>query len=112
MTLPDFVAKQLHQVPSAHASDVDIYKLADTVDAVRVQLASTQNVLKSVLENQATLTDTMNLAISAQGIYVQKAPLNNHVSGEVTADGVCGTDSRPVVVVNWIILRLMLMLLV
>lgn len=60
MVLPDFVAKQLHRVPSANASDVDVCKLSDTVDAVRTKLENMQKVLKSVSDNQASLTDTVN----------------------------------------------------
>jgi len=92
MVLPDFVAKQFHRVPSANASDVDVCKLSDTVDSVRTKLENLQKVLKSVSDNQASLTDTVNLALSTRSINVQKILLNIPVSRDTVTDGACDTN--------------------
>ena len=85
-------AKQLHRVPSANASDLDVCKLSDAVDAVRAKLENMQKVLKSVSDNQASLTDTVNLALSTRSINVQKIPLNIPVSRDTVTDGACDTN--------------------
>ena len=41
-------------------SDVDLYKLSDTVNDVKVQIMEMQNVLKSVSDNQACLANTVS----------------------------------------------------
>jgi len=50
-----------------------MYKVADEVTQVRAQLASMQTVLKSLSDNQATLTSTVDTIASASAAMVNSA---------------------------------------
>jgi len=58
--LPVFVAKKLSRLPAVKPCDVDLYKLTDTINDVKVQIMEMQNVLKSVLDNQVCLANTVS----------------------------------------------------
>jgi len=58
--LPDFLAKKLQRVPTIPPADFDVYKLSETVNAVKTQLQDIQAVVTSVVANQAELTKSVN----------------------------------------------------
>jgi len=62
--LPVFVAKKLSRLPAVQPNDVDLYKLTDTVNDVKVQIREMQNVLKSMSDNQACLANTVSTVAS------------------------------------------------
>ena len=78
--LPDFVAKDLRRLPSIHPSDVDTYKLADTVNEVKLQLSNVQSVLKSLADNQASLATTVDSIVKVN------IPVNNPAVDKVNPD--------------------------
>jgi len=90
--LPVFVAKNLKRLPNIQPSDVDLYKLTDTVNDVKVQIMEIQNVLKSVSDNQACLANTVNTVARTVGSRTvgtsarnnaERVPSNDHVSDVV-----------------------------
>ena len=82
--LPDFVAKDLRRLPNIHPSDVDTYKLADTVNEVKLQLSNVQSVLKSLADNQASLTTTIDSIVNVNIPVVDKIAANAHNTASPT----------------------------
>jgi len=79
IVLPDFVAKDLRRLPNIHPSDVDTYKLADTVNEVKLQLSNMQAMLTSLADNQASLATTVDSIVNVN-VPVADKPVGNSVS--------------------------------
>lgn len=75
--LPDFVAKDLRRLPNIHPSDVDTYKLADTVNEVKLQLSNVQAVLKTLADNQASMATTVDSIVNVNIPVVHKTAGNS-----------------------------------
>ena len=60
VSLPDFVAQNLRRLPNVYPTDIDSFKLTETVNDIKAQLADVHSVLKTLSENQASLTDTVS----------------------------------------------------
>ena len=60
VSLSAFVAKDLRRLPNVYPTDVDSFKLTESVNDVKAQLADVQSALKTLSENQASLTDAVS----------------------------------------------------